>query len=253
MIDILYVVGKGFSEWHDNELRYSLRSIAKNGINVGRVVVVGHCPYWLNEDEVVLLPLKDTTNDKHTNILNAIEYAVEQGVLGERFLYSSDDHYYVQPTDFATYPAYKRPYDLPTLPTDHKPTWYETTMSSTREVLEAFGLPVTFYAWHGNTWFNTRLWKQSRMVLLRRLAKTMPSCCDPSTLMLNYWKAVETDTMPKEVVRKDEKVGAQSLEDIRKMAKAKEVLSTTDAVAADMRTFLQQTFKTPCKYERRMD
>jgi hypothetical protein len=120
-------------------------------------------------------------------------------------------------------------------------------------VLEAFSLPVTFYAWHGNTWFNTRLWKQSRMVLLRRLAKTMPSCCDPSTLMLNYWKAVEPDTMPKEVVRKDEKVGAQSLEDIRKMANAKEVLSTTDAVASDMRTFLQQTFKTPCKYERRMD
>lgn len=253
MIDIVYVVGKWFSEWRDNELRYSIRSIAKNGINVRKVVVVGHCPYWLNEDEVVCLPLKDATHDKHTNILTAVEYAIEQCDLGERFLYSSDDHYYVQPTDFEKYPVYKRPYKLPTLPTDHKPTWYETTMSSTREVLEAFALPTNFYAWHGNTWFNTRLWEQSRMVLLRRLAKTMPACCDPSTLMLNYWKAVSPDTMPKEVVRADKKVSAQTLDEIRAMARTNEVLSTTDAVAADMRTFLQQTFKTPCKYERRMD
>lgn len=249
-VDILYVVGKGFSEWNDNELRYSLRCIAKNGINVGRVFVVGHCPYWLNTDEVTCLPLRDPINgNKHYNILTAIEYAIEHSDISENFLYSSDDHFYVQPTDFAQYPVKCRAYDLPNdMPA--KPRWYDITMKSTHDVCEAFALPICFYAWHGNTWFNTRLWNQQRMVLLRRLAKTMRECCDPTCLMLNYWEAVEPQTMPRMEVVHDAKISAHTIAEIKQMAKEKEVLSTTDAVAADMREWLMRNFPKRCKYER---
>lgn len=250
MTDILYVVGKGFSEWNDNELRYSLRALAKNGVNVGRVFVVGYCPYWLNTDEVICLPLKDKTENKHLNILEAIEYAIADGRIGEQFLYSSDDHYYVQPTDFDAYPVYWRGYDLPSDIPD-KPRWYDITMKSTHDVLAAFGLPLRFYAWHGNTWFNTRLWKQQRMKLLRVLAKTMPECCDPHCLMLNYWRAVEPKTMPKNVSREDSKISwANGMGTIEDAVKAKEVISSTDVVSGDLRTWLQKQFPKKCKYER---
>ena len=249
--DILYIVGKGFSEWNNNELRYSLRSIAKNGRSIGRVYVCGYCPFWLNEDEVTLLPLRDEPDgNKHYNITRCIDYAIRNSDIGERFLYSSDDHYYVRPTDFETYPAYWRGKEIPT-EMSAQPTWYETTLKSTHDVLEAFGLPTRFYAWHGNTWFNTRLWKQTRAELLRRLAATMPEACDPTCLMLNYWQAVEPATMPQAVERKDGKIGtAHTLEEIDQAAKAKEVLSTTDVVAGAMREWLQREFPNPCKYER---
>lgn len=248
-MDILYVVGKGFSEWNDNELRYSLRSIAKYGKNVRRVYVVGHCPYWLNPEEVTLLPLRDEGNNKHVNILRAIEYAIEKSDISEQFLYSSDDHYYVRETDFDNYPVYWRGYDLPdTEP--QKPTWYQRTMKQTHDVLRAFGLPARFYAWHGNTHFNTRLWKQQRMVFLRRLAQTMPDGCDPSCLMLNYWEGVEPETMPERVARNDGKIIQEDAGvTIERKIEDKEVLSTTDIVGVGFKTWLQKQFPKYCKYE----
>lgn len=248
-MDILYIVGKGFSEWNDNELRYSLRSIAKYGKNVRRVFVCGYTPYWLNPDEVTLLPLRDEGSNKHVNILRAIEYAIEHSDIDEHFLLSSDDHYYTQLTDFDNYPVYWRGKDLPETQPE-KPTWYQKTCKQTHDVLRAFGLPARFYAWHGNTHFNTRLWKQQRMIFLRRLAQTMPDGCEPSCLMLNYWQEVEPETMPTHVVINDGKIIPEcGVEEIAKRAQEKHVLTSTDAVGAGLRTWLQREFPKYCKYE----
>ena len=250
MVDIVYVVGKGFSDWRNNELRYSLRSLAKYGQNIRKVVVVGYCPYWLNEEEVTLLPLKDETHNKHYNILRCIEHAVTNGDLSERFLYSSDDHYYTRKTDFDKYPVYWRGYDLPcTLP--DKPRWYDITLKSTHDCLSAMGLPTRFFAWHGNTWYNTRLFKQQRFELVRRLAQTMDEACEPACLMLNYWDATEPGTMPKIVKRNDGKVTpVDTIDEIACAAKAKECISSTDAVGSALRTWLEREFPKRCKYER---
>jgi hypothetical protein len=87
--------------------------------------------------------------------------------------------------------------------------------------------------------------------LLRRLAQTMPEACDPSCLMLNYWAAVEPATMPRIVKRADSKVGAaDTMDDVRKRAQAKEVISSTDVAGAALRTWLQQEFPNTCIYER---
>ena len=250
MVDILYIVGKGCSDWRNNELRYSLRSIAKYGRNIRRVYIAGFIPYWVDQEQVHCIPVKDETSNKHYNILHAVEQAVERGNLSERFLYSSDDHYYTRPVDFDTYPCYWRGIELPdTLP--NKPRWYDITMKSTHDVLSAFGLPTHFFAWHGNTWFNARLFNEQRFMLLRRLAQTMEEACDPSTLMLNYWLATEPDTMPEMIARTDGKVTpADTLEDVARKAAAKEVISSTDAAGAALREWLMREFPNPCKYER---
>ncbi len=249
-IDILYIVGKGCSEWRNNELRYSLRSIEKYGQNVGKVFIAGFVPYWVDTNVVHAVPVKDETDNKHYNILHAIEEAIRTGELSECFLYSSDDHYYTQPVDFAEYPIYWRGKSLPdTLPA--KPRWYDITLKSTHDVLAAMSLPTHFFAWHGNTWFNTRIWQQQRMVLLRRLAQTMPEACDPTCLMLNYWQAVEPQTMPKMIVRKDGKVTpADTIAEVQRKAAAKEVISSTDCAGMPLRTWLQSEFPHKSIYER---
>lgn len=252
MTDILYVVGKGFSEWDNNELRYSLRSIAKNGKNVGRVFVVGYCPYWLNEEHVTMLPLRDPADgNKHANILRAIDYAVQYSDIGEHFLLSADDHYYTKKTDFDKYPIIWRGEELQTEPVKGRDDWYNTTLISTQNVLAAMGLPTHMYCWHGNTWFNGRLWKQQRMELLRRLAVTMPQACEPTCLMLNYWEATEPGTMPKKVIRQDGKVSTKDeAEDVDRKIREKECVSSTTIVGRGLRERLQKEFPGKCIYER---
>jgi len=55
-MDIVYLMGEGYSKCNYNELRYSLRSIDKYGKNVDRVYVIGYCPEWLS-DEIIKIPL----------------------------------------------------------------------------------------------------------------------------------------------------------------------------------------------------
>ena len=109
-MDLLYIVGKN-SKCDDFELRCSLRSIEKYGRNVGNVYVVGHCPDWLS-DNVHKLPCEDyntntvTPVPKAQNIAKKLLYAVDNSDIGEEFLVSMDDHFYIRETDFDNYPYY---------------------------------------------------------------------------------------------------------------------------------------------------
>lgn len=58
-IDLVYPLGRG-SKWQDNELRYSLRSVAKYCPWAGRVhVLTDKLPHWLDPKTVVHWPLPD--------------------------------------------------------------------------------------------------------------------------------------------------------------------------------------------------
>ena len=97
-MDILYVLGSG-SKWNNNELRYSLRSLEKFGKNVSNVYIIGQDPGFLS-DKVTLVKIGDCFGVKAKNILNKICEAVEYTNIGEEFLLSSDDHFYIKETDF---------------------------------------------------------------------------------------------------------------------------------------------------------
>ena len=115
-MDILYLVGEG-SKCDDYELRFSLRSIEKYGVNVGRIFVCGYCPNWLS-DEVIKIPTNAITvidnNDKNKNIYRDLLYAVKNSDIGindnGEFLISMDDHFYCSETDFNNYPFYAKEY-----------------------------------------------------------------------------------------------------------------------------------------------
>lgn len=252
-MDILYVIGRG-STWNNNELRYSLRSIAKYGVNVDRVFIVGYIPSFINTKEVICLPFEDQMSVKHYNIVNAVDYAVKNSDIGinndGEFLYSSDDHFYIRKTDFNNYPVYWRGKMLPSevTPEDKHPL-YRRTLVSTREVLEEFGLPYYHLAWHGNTHFNSILWKTEKFQEIVNTSYTKDQGCDPTCLILNYKLSVA----PFEFVeRKDVKAGHKiSREDFFKKINDRECFSCDSNVYASyVPAYLKTHFTEKCKYEK---
>lgn len=250
-MDILYVIGNHLSEWYNNELRYSLRCLDKNGLNVDRVFVVGYKPPFLNDKTVTFIPCKDKTNVKHYNILACIEEAVKQTDIGKNhngdFLYSSDDHFYVQPTDFDRYPHYWRGIQLPT----ERKTEYQRTLYSTRELLECCGLPTYHLAWHGNTYFNRDAFTERRFELIRQFAQTMPEGCEPTCLMLNYMIGTGRLKIEDFTERADVKLGAAAtLDGIEFLKTEREVLSSTDNIEhSEFGKWLQRHYNKLSKYE----
>lgn len=179
-MDILYVLGQG-SKWSNNELRYSLRSIAKFGENVGKVFVVGYDPGFLTK-KVTFVSCPDVYPSKHQNIMNCIETAIATTDIGEEFLLSSDDHFYVEKVDFDKYPYYSKGM-LPDSLEENETGIYRTSLCDTSMLLKAAGLGTRNFSWHGNTHFNHKVLKSIKPII--DVAYRLPYGCEPTCLMLN--------------------------------------------------------------------
>ena len=119
-MDILYIVGEGSK--HDNaELRWSLRSLAKHGRNVARVLVAGCPPAWLSGDvESLTVPDVDLPGKKNRSIVNCVLEAVRSFDLKGDFIFACDDVFLAEPVDFDRYPLYIDDDGLPEAPPSHR-------------------------------------------------------------------------------------------------------------------------------------
>ena len=265
-MDVLYIVGNRLSQWNNNELRYSLRSIAKNAKGLGRVFIAGYVPEFVDQEAVTCVRVKDQSNVKHVNILRAIDTAIKQTDIGKDddgwFLYSSDDHFYIRETDFAHYPIYWRGEELPKeVKKGDGAASYHTTLVSTRKLLEWCGLPTKHMAWHGNTYFNAALWKEERFQFLLRNAYEMPEGGEPTCMMLNYaWQnggyvgefnGVGEQYIYKRrrevIIRPDYKYAGGNVFQVPD----REVISAHDNIGTSaLAVFLRDMFPKKCRFER---
>lgn len=101
MTDVVYILGNG-SNWGDNELRFSLRSLEKYVTGVGRVFLVGARPKWITG--VVHLPFSDRHICKERNIMLKVAYACGHPDLSQTFLHVHDDHFALAHQDAANMP-----------------------------------------------------------------------------------------------------------------------------------------------------
>jgi hypothetical protein len=92
-VDLVYVVGSS-SMWAHNELRYSLRSVARN-MPHDRVIISGHLPKWCRGVEHV--HGLDRSTDRVKNAQTKLLAALESGKVGDRFALMNDDFYILQP------------------------------------------------------------------------------------------------------------------------------------------------------------
>lgn len=102
-MDIVYILGKG-SCWGDNEIRFSLRSVEKNVLDVGNVFIVGECPDWLKN--ITHIPAEDFSSRKWRNAFHKIGVACRDSRVSEDFLLMNDDFFIMQNVRILDYPFY---------------------------------------------------------------------------------------------------------------------------------------------------
>lgn len=100
-VDVVIPLGSG-SVWEDNnELRYCLRALEQNFLDLRHVFVVGTRPGWLS-DQAVHIPADDVyRHNKDANIIRKILLACEHPSIGTHFVRCSDDEVILKPTRFA--------------------------------------------------------------------------------------------------------------------------------------------------------
>ena len=239
-MDILYTLGKG-SAWQDNELRYSLRSVEKYGKNVGRIYIVGDwCPGFVNRDKVTFIKCAQPYSDKFKNILYSIVYACENSDIAEEFLLSSDDHFYMQPTDFDNYPYWLKAEDLPSRDCI---TGYKRNLWETRCLLQKHGYGTANYAQHCNTHFVKSVLLAHKDIIEEsyKLYKGVEATC----LMLNI---LMKERPFKFTVREDCKIH-EVTPGMTEEIKQRDCFSISDRVITAVGPILKEEFQETCQYE----
>lgn len=102
-MDVLYILGKE-SLARDEEIKYSLRSLEENLLDMGKVFVVGQCPQFLKN--VTHIPAQDDTDCRWKNVHIKTLLACESPALSDDFLLMNDDFFLLEPVAVDEFPFY---------------------------------------------------------------------------------------------------------------------------------------------------
>jgi len=95
MIDVIIPLGIG-SKWENNELRYCLRSLETNFLDLGIIYLVGHKPDWVKD--IVHIESEDTfLHNKDANIIKKTLLICERRSVSDYIMRISDDQLLLQP------------------------------------------------------------------------------------------------------------------------------------------------------------
>jgi hypothetical protein len=136
-VDLLYVVRPG----EDNEeLRYSLRSVAEN-LQHDRVFVAGYTPSWVTG--VRSIPVRQTST-KHRNAFACLLAGLTHPALSEDVVLMNDDNFVMRP-QFPLPAMHRGPLDdvISYVHSLYPLSRYTRSMAATRDHLIAAGLPRT--------------------------------------------------------------------------------------------------------------
>lgn len=99
MIDLAYPLGSG-SRWHNNEIRYSLRSAERHIPDLGRVFVIGaKLPPFLSRARVVHVQCRDTRGFRTLNTLAKCLALCNHQKCPAEFVWMNDDITFLGPYD----------------------------------------------------------------------------------------------------------------------------------------------------------
>lgn len=246
-MDIVYI----YNGYKDSEsLRYSMRSIAKHGKNVGRVFLLGDkMPMWCSDEVLPIYYASDKAYYKENDITAAIFKAIEHPLIKERFLICADDYFYIRDTDFDNYPIYLKGM-LPrnTENTEKMGGWkYVRSLINTRALLLAAGLPQRNYGQHCCFYADPKLMMEFKNIFEAAFMLEFGATFDSlmANMMVDKFSIETTD-------RRDNKIdGAKSYEELLEKIGDTECFSTTaNALNFGIRSILNQLFPNKCRYER---
>lgn len=156
-VDVLYIIGRG-SVNGNAELKYSLRTLARHGRNIGRVIISGDIPDFIG-GQAITIPCHDISiNGKHWNMMHKILKGIREAKLSEPFLFSCDDHFFDRDFDAMEWPIIDRGRIYTEAEWEHRngrPCGkYQRAIAATGELLRSNGYPDTYTVWHGNMWID---------------------------------------------------------------------------------------------------
>lgn len=245
-MDILYVLGSG-SKHNNMELKYSLRSLERYCINVGRVYIVGECPRWINKKEVTHIPCNDPYERKCKNIWHKVLYAIDHCDISNEFLLSADDIFHVRPIDLDHYPYYHKNGCDVTVPESLKGSSIGEIIQETRNLLDKYHYPVEdFGGGHCLHHVNVSILRKMPKMIADVFAGERGGAFD--VIMGN---AIVKLTHPVTVKRKDIKL--QSVDDekdlFEQIGNAESFSINNSVLDGYLGRWFRKEYKRKCKYE----
>ncbi len=146
--DIVYIHGK-YSEWRDQEIKYSLRSLEKYGRNYNNVYLIGEPSHYVDNSVIKFYHYEESPFDnKEKRIMDKILYACSIDEISNPFVMFNDDFFLVKPINFSELEYYYQ-YDLEEKIKRRKTDdYYKRAMKNTKEALENRGLPTKHFDIH---------------------------------------------------------------------------------------------------------
>lgn len=246
--DVVYLLGNG-TTWHDNELRYALRSLEKYAIGLRNVYLAGNLPAWVNNSKLNYVRVNDIYAQKHRNMLHKIDWVCDLHIKhDEPFLVSSDDIILTKPFSLLDHPmivkADERDGHLPA----EAPTWregeYKKQMVHTREFLEAHDIEPLEFNSHTLHPIQRHLFEQYRDIINEALESDKG--IEPYCLLQGL---LHKEGVPYSKVE-DYKVRVFSLRKFEDDIKDRKWFSFGDqAIPLGLDTWLKEHFPTKSKYE----
>jgi hypothetical protein len=234
-MDIVYPLGTG-SVWENNELRYSLRSVAENLSGVRNIYIVGERPDWLQN--VFSLPYPDICGVPWRNSFAKILHACTQPDLTEKFLYMNDDFYISKPAEIASWPALSR---------GNLPAGMRTSRvmslnrkESTTALLVSQKLTTNDFDIHAP------MILEKQKILDLPINPQMPGAFHWRSYYGNYWRV-------KPIHHDEILVGPRrDLEELRQLLSDKEFFTIMSHAGQDwrVRQYIKTRWATPSKYEK---
>jgi hypothetical protein len=153
-LDVVYVLGSG-SNWHNTEIRFSLRSIEQNLQNVGKVFVVGECPSFLQNVIHIKAPdIFDPAINADGNIITKVLAACKDKRLSDDFLFINDDHLVLQTINIENVPPIHKG-DMSTFKANYfDNNFWRGRLKRTMQVLQKKGYSCLHFDCHTPILFN---------------------------------------------------------------------------------------------------
>lgn len=242
IIDVVYKLGTG-SKFNDIELRYSLRSL-KNFLPLGKVFITGHCPEWVNKENIIhILATDPYTQNKDGNLINKLILTSQHPDITDSFLNISDDQLFLQECN---YEEISIPYinnkHLIVISNERIARW-QTRLLRTVDKLKNLYLPSECFESH----LPCLLKKDFASVLFRYDYGFDRGYCG-NTLYYNTLRIKGKELEENTLVRLIEPI--INKDTLEKMCENKRYLNMTDkAVNDNLLLYLQKLFPEKSKYE----
>lgn len=237
-LDVVYTL----KEQDDNEeLRYSLRSLAQN-MPHRNVFFAGYMPTWVRN--AYHIPVSQDKGSKYLNSRANIMAACHDQEVSDNFVLMNDDFFILQPTDYIEW-HFRDTLDnvIQVFAEQHGTGPYLRGMRRTKQILEDLGQavhgPIKSYELHIPMIFNKR--KRILMLDIQELVNPQQDLFHSNTLYGNFWS-----------------VGGRRMKDVKIYdnislpPKHSQFLSTDDNSfrVGKVGQYVREKFTLRCNYER---